>query len=232
MKDLPENERPQEKMESEGVSTLDDTELLALIMRSGTRNANVLGIASEIMKEAISWHNLVRWHQEDFMRIKGIGRAKANQLLVVMEIARRIMKQEYALAPTFDSPESVFNHFKSVVLGLEVEKFWALYFDTKNRLLRRKEISSGTVSSSIVHPREFFKEGVRLSATSVIAVHNHPSGNPSPSNADIDTTRRLNEAARILGVDLLDHIIIGSLNNDPSGRGYYSFRENGMISQW
>lgn len=229
LKNLSKSEWPQEKLEAQGVSALSDPELLALVLRSGTRNRDVLSVAASLIGEALSWRNLIRWRREDFQKIKGIGRTKANQLLVVTEIARRIMNEEYSLPPKLQSPETVFNYFKSRALDLEVEKVWALYFDSKQSLLRDLEIFSGTATSSLLHPREVFREAVRLSASGVLLVHNHPSGNPTPSDSDIKVTRQLREAASVLGISFLDHIVVGTTKQDPWGKGFYSFLENGLL---
>jgi len=222
-------ERPQERLENHGAESLSDSELLAMLLRSGPRGVDVVSLAARLIDEAGALSNLLRWSRDDFMRMRGIGQVKALQLLAVMEMAKRILAEGREAETVFDSPEIVLRHFKTRIAGLEVEKFWTLCLNRKNRLLRRVEITSGTASSSLVHPREVFREAIRLSASAVIVAHNHPSGDPAPSRADIQVTRQLREAARVLGIDLLDHIVLGQRSKDPLGSGYYSFNDAGML---
>jgi DNA repair protein RadC len=126
-------------------------------------------------------------------------------------------------------PELIHAHFKDQIAGLAVEKFWVLCLNRKNRLLKQVEVTSGTATSSLAHPREVFREAIRHGATAVVCVHNHPSGDPAPSAADVQVTRQLRDAAKAVDIDLLDHVIVGRAGADPQGRGYYSFREAGVI---
>ena len=223
------SERPQERLERHGADALSDREILAMILRSGPRGTDVLTLSGKIIDQAGSLTNLLRWSAEDFKTIHGIGPVKALQLLAVMSFAKRVLREDDDKDARFDSPEVVTNYFRTLIAGLEVEKFWALCLDRKNRLLRCVESTSGTATSSLVHPREVFREAIRLSASAIIAVHNHPSGDPAPSRADIKVTRRLREAASVVGIELLDHVILGQKGKDPQGIGYYSFNEAGLI---
>lgn len=229
LRDMAVNDRPQERLERLGPAALSDTELLAMLLRSGSRGHDVLGLATQMVGEAGSFAGLLKWQQEDFRRLKGIGKVKALQLIAVLEIAKRILTQRGGEQPTLNTPELIFTHFQPIAAGLEVEKFWVLCLNRKNILLKRVEVTSGTASSSLVHPREVFREAIRLGALSIAAVHNHPSGDPSPSSADIQVTRQLREAARTIGIDLLDHIIVGNPAVDPRGQGFYSFHEAGLL---
>jgi DNA repair protein RadC len=229
IKDMVASERPQERLEQHGAKALSDSELLAMILRSGPKGVDVLTMSSQLIETAGSLSNLLRWSAEDFQQIHGIGKVKSLQLIAVMDFARRILKEDDHQVPLFDSPEVVQIHFQNAIAGLEVEKFWACCLDRKNRLIRQVEVTSGTATSSLVHPREVFREAIRLSASAIIAVHNHPSGDPAPSRADIQVTRQLREAAKIIGIDLLDHIIVGQRTRDPQGIGFYSFNEAGLI---
>jgi DNA repair protein RadC len=186
-------------------------------------------MSSQLLESAGSLSQLLRWSAEDFQEIHGIGKVKSLQLIAVMDFAKRILKEDEHIAQMFDAPEVVAKHFETVIAGLEIEKFWVLCLDRKNRLIRRVEATSGTATSSLVHPREVFREAIRLSAAAVIAVHNHPSGDPAPSRADIQVTRQLREAAKVIGIDLLDHIVLGRRKHDPQGIGFYSFNEAGLI---
>lgn len=221
-------ERPQERLEAKGPTALADTELLAMILRSGSKDRDVLAVAANLIGEAGSLHGLLRWSVDDFMAVRGVGKVKALQLITVMEIARRVLSQN-SEDSTFDSPSKVFDYMLPVAAGLDVEKFWVLCLNRKNRLLRRAEVTSGTAIQSLAHPREVFREAIRTSATAIIAVHNHPTGDPAPSSADIQVTRKLRGAAELVGIDMLDHIIVGHPGGDPKGVGYYSFSESGVV---
>jgi len=227
--DLSVSERPQERLESQGPKSLSDTELLAMILRSGSKGRNVLSVASEILQEAGSLNGLLNWNDAEFRDIKGIGKVKALQLITIIEICRRVRDRSPVSEPILDSPDLVYSHMQQDTTGLQIEKFWTLSLNRKNRLLKKSEITSGTASNSLVHPREVFREAIRQGASAVICVHNHPSGDPSPSAADIKVTRQLRESAKILGINLLDHIICGTKQHDPLARGYYSFEESGLI---
>jgi len=133
------------------------------------------------------------------------------------------------ITPLFNRPDLVWRHFQPLLAGLGVEKFWVLCLNRKNRLLKQVEITSGTATSSLAHPREVFREAIRHGATALVCVHNHPSGDPAPSAADVQVTRQLREAAKAVDIELLDHVIIGGTATDPRGLGYYSFREAGVL---
>ena len=189
----------------------------------------MLNVASSLVNRAGSLSGMISWTESEFMRIKGIGKVKSLQLLVVIEICRRILAADDEVLPVLDTPENVFKFMRSRLIGLEVEKFWSLSLNRKIRVLQLHEATSGTASNSLAHPLEVFREAIRSGASSLICVHNHPSGDPSPSAADIRVTRQLKEASKIIGVHLLDHVIVGSTAGDPSGLGWYSFQESGLI---
>ena len=229
VKDLAVSDRPQERLEKLGPGALSDTELLAMLLRSGSKGHNVITISQRLIAEAGSLAALVRWNESDFRRLTGIGRVKALQLVTVMEIARRVLSHAGDAEAVFNRPELVLAHFHSQIAGLAVEKFWVLCLNRKNRLLKQVEITSGTATSSLAHPREVFREAIRQGAPAVVCVHNHPSGDPAPSAADVQVTRQLREAAKAVDIELLDHVIVGRAASDPQGRGYYSFRESGVL---
>lgn len=230
IKDLAVCERPQEKQERHGPGVLSDAEQLAMLLRSGSSGHNVKCIADELLAAAGgTLAGMLHWSAEDFRRIKGVGRVKAQQLVSVLEITRRLLAQREAVPPLLNRPDLVRRHFEAELLGLTVEKFWVLSLNRRNRLLRRDEVTSGTATSSLVHPREFFREAIKAGAVAVVAVHNHPSGDPAPSAADIAITRQLREAARTLQIELLDHVVLGHPSSDPASRGFYSFREAGLL---
>jgi len=229
LRDLAVGERPQERLARHGAAALNEVELLALLLRKGTRSHDVLAIAQRMLADAGSLEGLLQWTESDLCRVPGVGKVKAAQLITVLEIARRVRAGSATAEPVFRTGEDVFNHFEMLTRGLAVEKFWVLCLNRKNRLIRRHEATSGTASSSLVHPREVFREAIRHGASAIICMHNHPSGDPSPSSADIQVTRQLRDAARAVEIDLLDHIVIGTRAADPAGRGYYSFRDAGVL---
>jgi DNA repair protein RadC len=226
---MPVGERPQERLERFGAAALSDTELLAIVVRSGTRGQDVLTLSSKLLCEAKSLAGMMSWHEADFRSIKGIGRVKALQLVAAMEVARRAVTFPAAEAPILARADKIVACLEPVASGLDVEKFWVLCLDRRNRLKRRVEISSGTATAALAHPREVFRSAIREAASAVVCAHNHPSGDPSPSAADIQLTRQLREAAAAVDIPLLDHVIIGRRGADPLGRGYYSFREAGLL---
>jgi DNA repair protein RadC len=226
---LSEGERPQERAFAHGVGKLADAELLALILRSGTRGHDVSTLAHRLLDEAGSLHALARWHETDFRRLKGIGRVKALQLCTVMEVVRRVLGAERLAPPSFHEPEDILAFFRPRALGLAMEKCWILTLNTRNRLQRCVELTSGTATQTLVRASEAMREVVRDGATAFIVAHNHPSGDPSPSAADNQITRRLKSAADALDITLHDHVVIGDPAHDPVGLGYYSYRAAGLL---
>jgi DNA repair protein RadC len=189
----------------------------------------VLSLATQLIAEAGSLAGLIGWTAVDFKKLKGIGRVKALQLVAVMEVARRVLGQQAGEAPLLNRPDLVAAHFQPVIAGLAIEKFWVLCLNRKNRLIKRIEITSGIATAALAHPREVFRAAIQESAAAVVCVHNHPSGDPAPSAQDVQITRQLREAAKTVDIALNDHVIVGRAGADPLGRGFYSFRESGMI---
>lgn len=226
---LAKGERPQERALARGVGSLADTELLALLIRSGTRGHDVMSLASELLSRAGSLHDLTRWRDTDFRRLKGIGRIKALQLCAVMEVTRRVLGAERQPAPELHQPEQIYAFLRPRALGLDVEKCWVLALNTRNRLLRCAEVTSGTARQTLVRPVEVIREAVREGATAFVLAHNHPSGDPAPSAADMRVTRQVRDAATTVDLHFHDHIVVGDPVSDPIGQGYYSFRQGGHI---
>lgn len=226
---LPANERPQERLEKLGAAALSDCELLAMLLRSGTRGQDVLTLASRLISDAGSLSALLAWHEADYRSLRGIGRVKALQLVAAMEVARRAIRLPAAESPVLNRADLIAAHLESVTSGIEVEKFWVLCLNRRNRLRKTVEVTSGTATAALAHPREVFRSAIREASAAVVCAHNHPSGDPSPSAADIQLTRQLREAAAAVDIPLLDHVIIGRRGADPLGRGYYSFREAGLL---
>ncbi|MGH7995982.1 MAG: RadC family protein [Opitutaceae bacterium] len=223
------SERPQERMERFGAAALSDTELLALLLRSGTRGQDVLTLSAHLLAEAGSLTRLIGWREADFRRLRGIGRVKALQLIAALEIARRAIGQPSDEGPVLSHAEAIANYLRPYAIGLDVEKFWVLCLNRKNRLIKRVEVTSGTATSTLAHPREVFRAAIRESACAIVASHSHPSGDPASSTADIEITRLLREASRTVEIALIDHVIVGRIGADPLGKGYFSFREAGLL---
>ena len=222
-------ERPQERLESFGAAALSDTELLAILLRSGTHGYDVLTLASRLMAEAGSLARLASWNEADFRRLKGIGRVKGGQLVAIMEIARRVIGKPSEEGPILNRAEVIANYLRPYTVGLDVEKFWVLCLNRKNRLMKRVEVTSGTATATLAHPREVFRTAIRESACAIVASHSHPSGDPASSSADVEITHLLREAAKTVEISLLDHVIVGRASADPLGKGYFSFREAGLL---
>jgi DNA repair protein RadC len=222
-------ERPQERLEAFGASALSDTELLAILLRSGTQGYDVLTLASRLIAEAGSLARLAAWTDSDFRRLKGIGRVKGGQLVAMMEIARRVIGKPSEEGPVLNRADLVANYLRPYTVGLDVEKFWVLCLNRKNRLMKRVEITSGTATATLAHPREVFRAAIRESACAIVASHSHPSGDPASSSADVEITRLLREAAKTVEITLADHVIVGRVGADPLGIGYFSFREAGLL---
>ncbi len=231
LKNLPPEERPQERLERLGASSLADRELLAMIIRSGTAKKDVLSLADEMLKKAGSLPSLLRWEVSDFLEIPGIGKVKALQLSAQIEIAKRMIRGERNQQIILDEPEKVWEFLYPEVRSDSVEKVWVLCLDRKNKLIQALPVTSGTATSSLIHPREVFRPAIRLGAAAIILAHNHPSGDPTPSSADLQVTRKIFKASISLDIEMHDHIIIGEPENCPESLGYYSFSDSGHLIQ-
>ena len=229
LKDLPQQERPQERLERLGAHALADRELLAMIIRSGTRQMDVLALADELLKSAGSLSGLLRWDTSDFQRIKGIGKVKALQLSTQTEIAKRMIRGERNQDIILDEPQKVWDYLFPEVRSDTVEKVWVLCLDRKNKLIHAEPVTSGTATSSLIHPREIFRPAIRWAASAIILAHNHPTGDPTPSHADLGVTQKMLEASKAVDIDMLDHVILGEPEHCPNNLGYYSFSDSGLI---
>lgn len=213
IKNWPENERPREKLMQRGVGALSDAELIAIILRTGdsTTGQTALDLGRECISRFGSLGELAQATVTELCAIKGTGPAKAATILAACELGRRLAGCQLRFGQDrFTSPEQIHQHYVHRLKGLRKEQFHILLLDSKNRILRELLISEGSLTQSIVHPREVFTQAVRDSAAAVILVHNHPSGDPTPSREDREITRRLKEAGDLLGIRVLDHVIIGS----------------------
>lgn len=207
------------------VDALSDCEILTVITGSSRASEAIL----EHCELGESFTALQRWSVAEFAQIRGVGSAIAAKLAACFAIHRRISPDGIDESTVFSDSDIVANYMSAISHASSVEKFWVLCLNQKNRLLKRVEVTSGTATSSLVHPREVYRAAIHVNAAAIIAVHNHPSGDPAPSRADIEVTRRLRDAAKVVGIDLRDHIIIGSRNQDPQGLGHYSFNNAGLI---
>lgn len=224
IKDWPEEERPREKLLNKGPENLSEAELLAIVLRTGDASSrqSALDHARLLLCRFGSLRKLASATINEICEIKGIGSVKAAQLKAVFEIARRFGGTTLRKGTSYTSSAAVFDHFREKLADLNKEKFLVLMLDSKNRILREMEISVGSLTASIVHPREVFSPVLRESAASIILIHNHPSGDPRPSREDLDITERLRKAGELLGIRVLDHVIIGS-------EGYTSFADQGFM---
>lgn len=222
-------EMPQVRFDHFGAKALSDTELLALVLQNGVRGCHVLTLASRLIAEAGSVAGLTQWDVTDFQRLKGIGQSKAKQLAAMIEIARRMIRPADKAKPVLNRPELVADFLQPHAAGLAIEKFWAMCLNRKNRLIKLVEVTSGTATSCLAHPREVYREAIRHGATAIVCAHNHPSGDPGPSAADVQVSRQLRDAARTVDIELIDHVIVGRKESDPRNVGYYSFREAGVL---
>ncbi len=209
--DLPLSERPRERLLKLGAEALSAQEVLALILGRGTKGESVMITAQNLLKEFGNLKGIANASIEELTRIKGIGQAKAAQLKAAFELTKRLENPlDETLRPAIKSPEDAVKVVKGKLKDKKKEHFWILSLDTRNHLINGKEVSVGSLDTSIVHPREVFKEAISASAASVIFIHNHPSGDPEPSEEDIKLTKRLTQAGEIIGIDILDHIIVGN----------------------
>jgi len=229
VKDLPKALQPREKFDRFGPENLSETDLLALILRTGTTGLNVVELAELLLMQYGSLSALSRASSAELQKIHGIGKEKAKILKAALEMGRRLVQENVGENPRIASPEEGAAVLRERARSLDREVFWVLLLDTKNRLMAPPaEVSKGTLSSSLVHPREIFKPAIQHSAANVILAHNHPSGDPSPSAQDIKITKKLIEAGKTMEIAVLDHIIIGRKTQENSD-DFLSLRESGLV---
>jgi len=225
IKEWPEDERPRERLLKWGADGLSTAELIAIIIKTGGKDKSALELAREALMRFSTLKEIEDAAVAEFDNIKGIGSAKIAQIKAAFELGRRLLQSDKntgPMPPVFRNSREVYEYFRTRFYGLKKERFLCAMLDAKNRVFRETIISEGTLTSSLVHPREVFREAIKEAAASVLFVHNHPSGDPNPSRDDIDITRRLVETGRVIGINVIDHIVI-------SDAAYLSLMEKGYL---
>ncbi|MCX8027183.1 MAG: DNA repair protein RadC [Thermodesulfovibrionales bacterium] len=222
IKEMPKEERPRERLLKRGVEHLSDAQLIAIVLRTGCDSKNALSLAMELLNHFGSLSNIALASVRELRNIKGIGDAKIAQLKASFELGKRLVSETSKKDVVLNDSNDVYRYVFTRFHGVMKEMFYCLMLDVKNRLICETLISIGSLSESLVHPREAFKDAIKVSAASVIFIHNHPSGDPEPSSADIQITQRLKNTAEIIGISLLDHIIIGD-------NKFVSMKKRGLI---
>lgn len=226
IKNWPEDERPRERLLKYGADELSTAQLMAIILRTGGRQKSALELSRELLTQFNSVKEIEGASLAEFSKIKGIGSAKLAQLKAAFELGRRLMSSEAEggeSKPSFKKSSDVFDYYRPKFYGLKKERFICALLDTKNRIFKETVVSEGTLTSSLVHPREVFRSAIKEASASVLFLHNHPSGDTTPSRDDIAITERLVQTGKIVGIEVLDHIII-------SDSGYLSLFEQGYIN--
>jgi DNA repair protein RadC len=220
----PGDDRPREKLLHLGAGALGDNELLAIVLASGTPSMSALELANLVLQAVGGVHALSRISLDDLRRLRGIGPARASQVIAATELGRRTLLRPAEERVQFLKPREIAAHLIPSFGSHPVEHFGVMLLDTKHRLLRQRIISIGTLDASVVHPREVFREATAASAATIVVFHNHPSGDPTPSGDDLELTKRLVRAGIVMGIEVLDHVIIAETR-------YFSFREQGVIQR-
>jgi DNA repair protein RadC len=222
VKDVAPHDRPREKLERLGPSALGDNELLALVLGNGSRGRDALELANRLLTRADGLHGLTRAGVGELRDVPGIGRARAAQVLAAVELGRRTLLRDRSHRPRLSSPRQLAALLLPQFGAAPVEQFGIVMLDTKHRLIRIKIVSIGSIDSTVVHPREVFREAAAASAAAIVLFHNHPSGDPTPSGDDLALTTRMLSAGAIMGIDVVDHLILAD-------RRYYSLVESGTL---
>jgi len=229
IRDQPVSQRPRERLVEHGADALSHAELIAILLRTGLKGANVVAIGEQLIhKYGNSLQALAKASVDDLRQIKGIGRDKAVTLIAAFELAQRMAKEMCKESEPLDHPEAVVRLLRTRNLLLNTEKLQVLSLNTRRRLIRLDGIADGTLDTLLVHPREVFRAAIAANAAAVVLAHNHPSGDPTPSEADIKVTRDLIRAGQLLKIDVLDHVIIGRATPERP-KDYVSLRELGYF---
>lgn len=228
IKDLPDSERPRERLLEHGAEALRNGELIAILIRTGLKGVSAIHIGELLLQKFETLDRLARASVDELQQVKGIGRDKAVALKSAFTLAQRMAQEIQREAPLLDNPDRVADLLREENRFYEVERFQVLLLNTRRRLIRVEQIAQGTLDTILVHPREVFKLAITASASAIVLVHNHPSGDPTPSEADIKVTRDLIRAGQLLKIDVLDHVILGRRTAERS-RDYVSLRELGYF---
>jgi DNA repair protein RadC len=222
MKELSLDDRPREKLLRHGAPALGDNELVALVLGSGCQRTGALALANELLATRGGLHGLLRSTCDDLARIAGVGRAKAAQIVAALELGRRTLTHAPSARIQLRTPQEAAVYLMPAFGSRPVEQFGIVLLDTKHRVLRTVVVAIGTLNSTVVQPRDVFREAALGAAAAIVVFHNHPSGDPSPSPDDVELTRRLVAAGTLMGIDVVDHIILGDVR-------YCSFKEMGTL---
>lgn len=228
LKDQPVSERPRERLVELGADALSHAELIAILLRTGLKGANAVEMGRQLLQQFGTLQALAQASAEDLQCVRGIGRDKAVTLMAAFALARKMAEELQRESPVLDNPENVVRLLREKNLVKKVETLQVLLLNTRRRLIRVAEITDGTLDTILVHPREVFKTAIAANAAAVVLAHNHPSGDPTPSEADIKVTRDLIRAGQLLKIDVLDHVIIGRATPDRP-KDYASLRELGYF---
>jgi DNA repair protein RadC len=229
IKDMAEQDRPRERLMAEGAEALSSAELVAILLRTGRQGFSAVDIARQLLARFQTLDRLARATVEELRGIKGIGRDKAIALKSAFTLAQRMARELQLEAPVLDNPDRIADLLREENRLYEAEQFQVLLLNTRRRLIRIERLARGTLDTVLVHPRDVFKLAIAGNASAVVLVHNHPSGDPSPSEADIRVTRDLIRAGQLLKIDVLDHVILGRRSVER-GRDYVSLRELGYFA--
>lgn len=229
MTDFPNQERPREYLVLHGARQCSTAQLLAILLRTGTKGRNVLHVAEEMLAQFRSLDELSRASVDQLTAIAGVGRDKAVTLLAAFQLAQRIAAEKRAEQPLLDTPDKVVALLRDENVSYQVEQFQVVLLNVRRRLIRVEKLSQGTLDALLVHPRDVFRQAIVSNAAAIILVHNHPSGDPTPSEADIRVTRDLIRAGQLLKIEVSDHIIIGRSSLERT-RDYASLRELGYFA--
>ena len=224
IRDLPTSERPRERLRDHGAAYLSNAELIAILLRTGTPAENVIDLATRLLAQHGGLDGLARASFQELASLHGMGEAKTAQLKAALELGRRLLATTGEARVTIHSPQDIANLLMAEMAFLDQEHFRVLLLNTKNQVLAVKEVYKGNVSSAVIRAGEVFQEAVRSNCHAVILVHNHPSGDPTPSPEDVQVTRQLLEAGRLLDIEVLDHVIIGQ----AAYGGFASMKERGV----
>jgi DNA repair protein RadC len=230
IREMPPEERPRERLVAHGAEALRNAELIAILLRTGMKGLSAVHIAEQLLQKFGTLENLARASLDDIRKVKGIGRDKAIALKSAFTLAQRMAREITGEAPMLDTPERIADYLREANRLFLVETFQAVMLNTRRRLIRVEQLSQGTLDTILVHSREVFRAAIAANASALVIVHNHPSGDPTPSESDIKATRDLIRAGQLLKIEVLDHVILGRATEERT-KDYVSLRELGYFYQ-